>query len=558
MLCFAEWPCVWMLAAIAAGSLLYLGWRCFASSCLRHFRLSLARLVMISLCVVAIYVGGGKTNGVDGASSPRRSPAAPRDEAQEIVYDEHVPVDALRFSAISVDTNRVGLSLLFPTNLVYEGSTIDILFNLDLRSAVWEWATNRVVCADDIGMDGVGRVEFSLSYGVEIPDDQSPLLFKTSVRETVATTMADGAGETGNRYVIYANGHDMVQTNRMSYANFDLDRNSLPDWWEIRHGLTELDESHGETDDNDHDGLINLHEYWAGTNPLVPDGSNTFLSVCARSIDDRIQGVTASTAVPRFLNYFENAPQQSFVLNPDFWLTNVDIGCVSVRHDSSGDIGSKNATAITRRHVIMSNHWKYDLYDFCDTNGNVVTRRVIEEVNISGSDIQLGRLDGDLPDSIKLPKVLDFDTVRLLANIQYLPAVCLNQDKAATVLEMASFDTSIVNSNTGRRYYHLGKCSETNHVSLERCAIRGSTPPGNSSCPVFFLAGDELVLLCTWHMGNPNASRWANFYGPVVSYWLDTIQNKINQWEGDSAGNYQIEVLDRNDYEDLRTRGGEL
>ena len=49
-----------------------------------------------------------------------------------------------------------------------------------------------------------------------------------------------------------------------------------------------LDGVYSASTDSDGDGLINLHEYWAGTNPLVPDGSNTLLSVMSRSVDDRL------------------------------------------------------------------------------------------------------------------------------------------------------------------------------------------------------------------------------------------------------------------------------
>ena len=53
--------------------------------------------------------------------------------------------------------------------------------------------------------------------------------------------------------------------------------------WEILHGLSPSNAADAMPDG---DGLINLHEYWAGTDPLTPDGSNTLLSVASRSIDE--------------------------------------------------------------------------------------------------------------------------------------------------------------------------------------------------------------------------------------------------------------------------------
>ena len=36
------------------------------------------------------------------------------------------------------------------------------------------------------------------------------------------------------------------------------------------------------------DWLVNLHEYWHDLDPFVSDGTNTVLSILARSIDERI------------------------------------------------------------------------------------------------------------------------------------------------------------------------------------------------------------------------------------------------------------------------------
>ena len=54
----------------------------------------------------------------------------------------------------------------------------------------------------------------------------------------------------------------------LPYGGFDKDRNGLLDWWERQSGLSDVAEPHGEVDDSDGDGMINLHEFWAGTDPL--------------------------------------------------------------------------------------------------------------------------------------------------------------------------------------------------------------------------------------------------------------------------------------------------
>ena len=53
-------------------------------------------------------------------------------------------------------------------------------------------------------------------------------------------------------------GHETVRIYDLPYSKFDADNNRLPDWWEIATGLSQQP-IHALTDDNDHDGLINLY-----------------------------------------------------------------------------------------------------------------------------------------------------------------------------------------------------------------------------------------------------------------------------------------------------------
>ena len=358
------------------------------------------------------------------------------------------------------------------------------------------------------------------------------------------------SGETSNKYVIAVTGHNMVETNKLAYKNFDRNNNDLPDWWDVQEGLDADGVARRMYDDPDGDGLINLHEFWCGTHPLVPDGSNTLLSIVSRSIDYRIGGVNPVTAIPRFTDFDPDAAAVNlFTLSANFWARDLDLSCVSVWH-SGEEPGSKAATLITRKHVVMAYHWYNNgTYTFCDTNGQICVRTLVASKPIS-DDLLLGQLNLPLPDSFKPASVMSTNYVHYISTGRYLPTLCLNQEKGATVLELEDLNCRVLETG-GKWHGQYGKTSMTNYVSVQRNNIRGATAGGDSGSPVFLVIGNELVLLFSKHLGSRTEDRWCNFYGPMLPFRLEAIQNKINEWEGPDAGQYQIVPFDLSAYPEL-------
>ena len=352
------------------------------------------------------------------------------------------------------------------------------------------------------------------------------------------------ASEASVTYLPSPFSHDVAFTNRLSYGSFDKDYDGMLDWWEGQHGLCPTNRADAVADP-DGDGLINLHEFWCGKEPFVSDGSNTLLSVMSRSIDDRIAGIDPATAVPRFVDYFFNGTNGVFLANTNFWARDLDLSCVSVWHDGEYP-ESKTATLVTRKHVVLSTHWYNNKpnphYTFCDTNGQVYARALVQTEPIY-KDLLLGRLDSPLPSSFNPAYVMATNFVNYLSTGRYLPTLCVNQEKCATVLELEGLDVETVDKY-GRHYVQYGMNSYTNLVSSQRAAVRGVTPGGNSSSPVFAVAGDRMILLFAKHLGSWTEDTWSSFGGPMLSFHLDAIQGKINTWEGDDAGQYQIVTID--------------
>jgi len=338
-------------------------------------------------------------------------------------------------------------------------------------------------------------------------------------------------------------GHENVIVKQFDRRNYDSDSDGIPDWWEMLYvaaGVSSTSAADAFVD-ADADGLINYLEYWTGCDPAVPDGSNTLISVCSRSVDDRIRGIAPSNAVDRFVNFFENAPNGIFIPNANFWLRDVDVSCVSVWNNGI-EPGSMMATAITRRHVIMAAHWHVTSNYTFVVNGQAVTRHVERTHLLAGSDMLLGRLNDDLPEAIHLPMVLSTNLLGSITSCKYLPGVCINNRKAATILELDGMncDVPVVG---GGVYHQMGKTSAANVVSSDRVAVRSATVVGNSSSPVFLLIGEELIFLFSKHLGYKGIGASTESWGPVITYRLTVLQGKINEWEGEDAHAYQINVI---------------
>lgn len=360
--------------------------------------------------------------------------------------------------------------------------------------------------------------------------------------------------EAGESIAIRPSGHVVAYSGSLPAAAFDLNRNGLKDWWEVQTGLSALDEAHGETDDNDHDGLINLYEYWAGTNPLLPDGSNTLLSVCSRSIDERLDDNITSNEICRFVDFTTLGEVNVFLTNSCFWLKDVDCSCVSVWHKRSGNPGEMAITAVTRKHGIASAHWFDNTTNvFVDVNGIATNMIVDTSYKIPGTDMLLVRFENELPETVQIPKVMAPNFGDYIGDGKYLPILCLNQKKDGTILEMESFDTSVMDS--GAVFYQkMGHVMATNYVSLARSRLRAMTLAGNSGTPHFLLIGSDLVFLFSKHLGYNSNSSWGDYWGPMISFRLDQIQNKIDFWEGENAFRYRLDVIDLSCFDRLNRR----
>ena len=91
--------------------------------------------------------------------------------------------------------------------------------------------------------------------------------------------------------------------------------------------------------------------------------------------------------------------------------------------------------AISPRHVLLALHTGIqvgDTFRFL-TNGNLVVTRTISSLATISGDLQIGKLDSDLPGTITPAKVLPADFTAFLQFSTTLPLVCVDQESKMLV-----------------------------------------------------------------------------------------------------------------------------
>ena len=310
-------------------------------------------------------------------------------------------------------------------------------------------------------------------------------------------------GETGDKYDFKPKGHTTCVTNELAYGHFDRNGNNLPDWWEAVTELSAGGRTVKEYEDPDEDGLINLHEFWAGTSPTVPDGSNTVLSICSRSVDERLRSCHGE-GERRYLYRDYPHSASNLVLqgllerNQTCWAHSIDFSCVSV-WNTQGET-QRCATVISPRHVLGAAHWhiaaRQNVY-FIGNDGNIYSNR-IQAVKTyqyaywnSGSevlDIAVGLLASDLPPCVVPVSVLPTNAFDWISSGDRLPAIRLTQDRSVLVQEIQNLYP--LNPNASSLVYYVDPV-----VNALRKMYTGTVRSGDSGSPNFLIYGDQLVLL---------------------------------------------------------------
>lgn len=324
---------------------------------------------------------------------------------------------------------------------------------------------------------------------------------------------------------------------KITNTSFDMDDDSIPNYWELAHGLNPNDDSDVYFD-NDNDGLNNLYEYLYDLNPNLYDGTNTVVSIISRGIDNLISNHTFSTnSLPIYQNYLQNGVNKQFVRNPYCWANSLSFSANSTWNSEWNN--KRTGTLITPIHFIQAEHFPINsnkkIY-FCGESGTIYERIVVNSIKIydpetgNKTDISVGLLNEPVPEyDFVFPKVLPNNYKNYLHDGECLPIICLDQEKKAIVRELTGLHS------------HGENTSHKTPTDITLSNYSETIVGGDSGNPLFLMFDNELILLAVHFYSN---------YGNSLIVFKNEILSAINQLTPETS--YQLQEVDFSGFMEIR------
>lgn len=234
----------------------------------------------------------------------------------------------------------------------------------------------------------------------------------------------------------------------------------------------------------------------------------------------------------------------SFTRNTSCWINGVsNISCFSPAQLSGSNWFQTAGTLITKKHIILAKHFLPSIINggtpliFVDNNNNVIRRNLIQYANDTVGDISIGLLDNEIPDNIKIAKILPLNYQTYIGYPTNLLIVSLDQEEKAILKVWDGLLNYIIQADS-YQYAYLNSISINDPSSFQPYS-NFSEPiiSGDSGNPSFIIIDNELILLSCWHtpQGGPFVT---NRYSQV-----NTLINNLSPNEGYSLTPIDLEEV---------------
>ena len=265
--------------------------------------------------------------------------------------------------------------------------------------------------------------------------------------------------------------------------------------------------------------------------------STDFTTHVTNQMDTRISGVSSSSAMQMFSTRGDSetvngTTSTAWVRNTELWSnvgTDVDWTGVSPWNQPFDGYSSRYQKAgalISPRHVVLASHWHMPIGAnllFVSNTNEMIYRNLTALQQIAGTDIIIGVLDSDVPDSVTYYPIIASSTLQSLikkyepAPTYDIPMVVFDQEKKAIIHSLNGISSTAI----GHAPYSTGA----------RAFLSELIASGDSGSPAFIIVDDRPILLFTHY-----SASW----GPNLGNYISEINSAMTTL----GGGYQVTQYD--------------
>jgi hypothetical protein len=243
----------------------------------------------------------------------------------------------------------------------------------------------------------------------------------------------------------------------------------------------------------------------------------------SEAVDSRIAGKNPSTTKAVYAS--QNHDTATYVRNPNLWCADIDLTCCSPWNSYDG--AKRAGVLISPRHIAMAHHYYVPngaTMRFVAADGTVVSRTVTNSVRV-GSDIRIGVLNSDVPETISFAKVLPANFLDYLPGIGYgVPVLALDQEEKALVQQW--------------HFASNGWTGLEEPTTADRLAFHETIISGDSGGQLFAIGNGQVALLTCFYTALGGESYASNI-------------SQINSQMTSLGGGYQLTEMDITDFTDF-------